>query len=82
MVLCKASIKQLTAKRYSDEQVHLWRRSYDIQPPALTKEDERAIPFMTPDTKICLKQICLAPSPSKTPSHASCRIGTKLLNLL
>ena len=33
--------KAATAKRYSDEQVHLWRRSYDVQPPALTKEDER-----------------------------------------
>ena len=32
--------KAATAKRYSDEQVHLWRRSYDVQPPALTKEDE------------------------------------------
>jgi 2,3-bisphosphoglycerate-dependent phosphoglycerate mutase len=33
--------KAATAKRYSDEQVHLWRRSYDVQPPALTKDDKR-----------------------------------------
>ena len=33
--------KAATAKRYSDEQVHLWRRSYEVRPPALTKEDER-----------------------------------------
>ena len=33
--------KAATAKRYSDEQVHLWRRSYDVRPPDLTKEDER-----------------------------------------
>ena len=33
--------KAATAKRYSDEQVHLWRRSYDVPPPALTKEDKR-----------------------------------------
>jgi 2,3-bisphosphoglycerate-dependent phosphoglycerate mutase len=33
--------KAATAKRYSDEQVHLWRRSYDVQPPALTKDDQR-----------------------------------------
>ena len=33
--------KAATAKRYSDEQVHLWRRSYDIRPPALTKDDKR-----------------------------------------
>jgi 2,3-bisphosphoglycerate-dependent phosphoglycerate mutase len=33
--------KAATAKQYSDEQVHLWRRSYDVPPPALTKEDKR-----------------------------------------
>ena len=29
------------AKKYGDEQVLLWRRSYDTPPPALTPEDER-----------------------------------------
>lgn len=33
--------KAETAKKYGDEQVHLWRRSYDTQPPALTADDER-----------------------------------------
>ncbi len=33
--------KAETAKKYGDEQVHIWRRSYDTQPPALTAEDER-----------------------------------------
>ena len=33
--------KKETADKYGDEQVHIWRRSYDIQPPALTDEDER-----------------------------------------
>jgi len=33
--------KATTAKRYSDEQVHLWRRSYDVPPPVLTKDDNR-----------------------------------------
>jgi 2,3-bisphosphoglycerate-dependent phosphoglycerate mutase len=33
--------KAATAKQYSDEQVHLWRRSYDVRPPALTKDDKR-----------------------------------------
>lgn len=33
--------KAETAKKYGDEQVHIWRRSYDIQPPALTADDER-----------------------------------------
>ncbi len=27
--------------RFGAEQVHLWRRSYDVRPPALTSEDER-----------------------------------------
>jgi len=34
--------KAETAKKYGDEQVHIWRRSYDIQPPALSPDDERA----------------------------------------
>ena len=29
------------AKKYGDEQVHLWRRSYDTPPPALDPSDER-----------------------------------------
>jgi len=33
--------KAETASRYGEEQVHLWRRSYDIQPPALKKDDPR-----------------------------------------
>ena len=33
--------KAETAKKYGDEQVKLWRRSYDVAPPALTKEDDR-----------------------------------------
>ena len=28
-------------KRYGEKQVHIWRRSYDIRPPALEKSDER-----------------------------------------
>ena len=33
--------KAETAAKYGDEQVHIWRRSYDIQPPALEKSDDR-----------------------------------------
>src|SRR6184192_2202823 len=33
--------KAATAKRYSEEQVRLWRRSYDVRPPDLTKDDVR-----------------------------------------
>ena len=32
--------KSETAKKYGEEQVLIWRRSYDIQPPALEKTDE------------------------------------------
>lgn len=40
--------KAETAKEYSDEQVHLWRRSYDVPPPAgecLKDTAKRTIPF-------------------------------------
>lgn len=33
--------KDDTKKKYGEEQVKLWRRSADVSPPALTKEDER-----------------------------------------
>ena len=33
--------KAETAKKYGDDQVKIWRRSYDIQPPALEKTDDR-----------------------------------------
>lgn len=31
-----------TAERYGDDQVHIWRRSYDVAPPSLTPDDSRA----------------------------------------
>jgi len=33
--------KAETAQKYGDEQVLIWRRSYDTQPPAFTPDDER-----------------------------------------
>jgi len=33
--------KAETAAKYGDEQVHIWRRSYDTPPPMLEPEDER-----------------------------------------
>lgn len=30
-----------TVKKYGEEQVHLWRRGYDIKPPALIEDEER-----------------------------------------
>jgi 2,3-bisphosphoglycerate-dependent phosphoglycerate mutase len=33
--------KTETAQKFGEDQVKIWRRSYDIQPPALEKSDER-----------------------------------------
>lgn len=33
--------KSETGQKYGAEQVHIWRRSYAVQPPPLTKEDDR-----------------------------------------
>jgi 2,3-bisphosphoglycerate-dependent phosphoglycerate mutase len=33
--------KSETAKKYGEEQVHIWRRSYDVNPPKLEINDER-----------------------------------------
>ncbi len=36
--------KAETAEKYGDEQVHIWRRSYDVPPTPMEKEDSRS-PF-------------------------------------
>ncbi|MEK6947150.1 MAG: 2,3-diphosphoglycerate-dependent phosphoglycerate mutase [Nanoarchaeota archaeon] len=33
--------KSEMAQKYGEEQVHIWRRSYDVRPPALDKQDKR-----------------------------------------
>ncbi|MDH3471474.1 MAG: 2,3-diphosphoglycerate-dependent phosphoglycerate mutase [Acidimicrobiia bacterium] len=33
--------KKETAQQYGDEQVHIWRRSYDVRPPPLELTDDR-----------------------------------------
>jgi 2,3-bisphosphoglycerate-dependent phosphoglycerate mutase len=33
--------KAETAQKYGDEQVKIWRRSYDVRPPLLSRDDER-----------------------------------------
>jgi len=56
--------KAQTAAKYGDEQVHIWRRSYNVRPPLLEHEDERNpkndsrySKLNTSDTKLgeCLK---------------------------
>lgn len=58
--------KKETAERHSPEQVHTWRRSYDVPPPPLSLEDERhprfdpryrnLAPDLLPPTE-CLKDV-------------------------
>lgn len=38
--------KSETAAKYGEAQVHLWRRSYDVQPPALGADDPRNPVFL------------------------------------
>jgi 2,3-bisphosphoglycerate-dependent phosphoglycerate mutase len=33
--------KEEAARQYGEEQVHTWRRSYDVRPPVLSPDDER-----------------------------------------
>ena len=52
--------KDETRKKYGDNQVHIWRRSYDVRPPSLADDDERYVsdkekyPEYLPHTE-CLK---------------------------
>lgn len=58
--------KAETAAKHGDEQVHVWRRSYDVPPPALAEDDERhprndprwsdLAPELKPATE-CLKDV-------------------------
>lgn len=58
--------KKQTAERHGDDQVLMWRRSYDIRPPALEPDDERhpshdpryadLAPDLLPATE-CLKDV-------------------------
>ena len=34
--------KAETAEKYGEDQVKIWRRSFDVKPPALTRDDERS----------------------------------------
>lgn len=45
--------KAETAEKYGEEQVKIWRRSYDVQPPALTEDDPRNPALQTPYKGVC-----------------------------
>ncbi len=54
--------KSETAEKYGEEQVKIWRRSFDVKPPALTADDERS----------ALKQeMYRGVDPSLLPAHES-----------
>ncbi len=60
--------KAETAEKYGKEQVHLWRRSYDVPPPPLDEKDpthskfdpryRKVAPELIPSTE-CLKDVLL-----------------------
>jgi 2,3-bisphosphoglycerate-dependent phosphoglycerate mutase len=60
--------KAATAEKYGEDQVQVWRRSYDVRPPAMEPDDEknpgrderyRDLPAeLVPDTE-CLKDVVL-----------------------
>lgn len=54
--------KAETAKKYGDEQVLSWRRSYDTRPPVISMEDERYPGFDPRYSKIARSEIPLAES--------------------
>lgn len=62
--------KSETAEKYGEEQVKIWRRSFDIQPPALTPEDERYPAGQAPYLKIPAEQLPLAESLKDTITRA------------
>ena len=51
--------KAETAKKFGDEQVHIWRRSYDVAPPngeSLKDTAERVIPYFESEIVPKIKQ--------------------------
>jgi 2,3-bisphosphoglycerate-dependent phosphoglycerate mutase len=66
--------KAETAERYGEEQTRLWRRSYDVPPPALAADDPRH-PRHDPATRRSDPRIPRH-RVSQDTVNASCRTGT------
>ena len=50
--------KAETAKKYGDDQVHIWRRSYDVPPPngeSLKDTAARTLPYFETNVRPCLE---------------------------
>ncbi|WP_367680679.1 2,3-diphosphoglycerate-dependent phosphoglycerate mutase [Candidatus Fukatsuia anoeciicola] len=55
-----------TAKKYGNDQVKLWRRSFTISPPKLTKEDQRFPGYDARYAKLSINQLPLTESLAAT----------------
>ena len=51
--------KDETRKKYGEEQVHIWRRSYDVTPPDLDSNDERYLEMLEKYTEYVPHTECL-----------------------
>lgn len=54
--------KAETAAKYGEEQVKIWRRSFDVQPPALLTDDDRNPAKQIPYRSVLAKQLPLTES--------------------
>ena len=61
-----------TAKKYGDEQVHIWRRSYDTAPPALTENDQRHPKFDPRYASLTADELPAAESLEQTIERVRC----------
>lgn len=66
--------KSETAARFGEEQVHIWRRSYDVAPDPLAEDDPRN-PRFDPRYAGILTRSCPAPNRSSKPSNGRCPTG-------
>ena len=67
--------KAQTAAKYGDEQVLIWRRSYDVPPPPLEESDPRH-PAPTRGTAAWAAPSCRGRNASRTRSRGSSPTGT------
>ena len=58
--------KAQTAREYGEEQVQLWRRSFDVKPPALPKDDPRCPWLQAPYRDVPPEKLPLSESLSDT----------------
>ena len=67
--------KAETAAKYGDEQVHIWRRSYDVRPPLLDADDERNPPELGVMQKALARipnaRLFLIPASDQTAGHGT-----------